>query len=167
MKHYIFLALLLLSSFGAAAQTHFNAKGLADTFLDEDGEEVTFSTILEENKGQSVLIDIWASWCKDCIVGLPKLNELLESYPDVSLVCISLDKTEEKWHAGIEKYYENQGQHFFAPKGWKSDLFTTIDLDWIPRYLLLDKTGKITVFKAIKADDKNLINQLRKQENEK
>ncbi len=52
------------------------------------------------------------------------------------------------------------GQHFWAPKGWESDLFSSIDLDWIPRYMVLDEEGKIKLFKAIKANDEEIIKHI-------
>lgn len=32
--------------------------------------------ILEAHKGKTVVVNVWASWCKDCIVGLPNLKAL-------------------------------------------------------------------------------------------
>ena len=40
--------------------------------------------------------------------------------------------------------------------GWKGDFATFLDLDWIPRYIVVDKTSKIMVFRAIKVDDNKL-----------
>jgi hypothetical protein len=31
-------------------------------------------------------------------------------------------------------------------------VFGTIDLDWIPRYIIVDKTGKIVLYRAIETD---------------
>src|SRR5688572_19620444 len=41
-----------------------------------NGEKVDVSQLLELHKGKKVVIDFWASWCRDCIIGLPKLEEL-------------------------------------------------------------------------------------------
>ena len=35
-----------------------------------------------------------------------------------------------------------------------------VKLNWIPRYMVVDKTGKIALFKAIEADDEKLIETL-------
>lgn len=147
-----------------AQQTTFTETALADTFLDQNGKEITFGEILEANHGKTVLIDVWATWCKDCIQGMPKVKKLMKAYPDVVFVFLSLDKAQDKWHSGISKYELGNGQHFFVPKGWKSPMFDTIDLDWIPRYMLVDGSGQIKVFKAIEADDKNLVKQLKNEQ---
>ena len=36
----------------------------------------------------------------------------------------------------------------------------SIDLNWIPRYMVVDKTGKIALYNVIEADDEKLIKTL-------
>ena len=45
--------------------------------------------------------------------------------------------------------------------GWKGPLGQFLDLDWIPRYMIIDPESKILVYNAIKTTDKNLLNQLK------
>jgi hypothetical protein len=45
--------------------------------------------------------------------------------------------------------------------GWTGAMGTFLDLDWIPRYMILDQQGQIKVFKAIKTSDKTLLNNLK------
>ena len=45
--------------------------------------------------------------------------------------------------------------------GWKGAMGTFLDLDWIPRYMIIDKQGAIKVFKAIKTSDITLLNNLK------
>ena len=120
--------------------------------LSMDGDEVTFEQILEAHKGKPVLIDIWASWCKDCIAGFPKLKELQAKNTQMDYVFLSLDKEIDRWKNGIEKY-ALAGDHYYIKAGWKGDFCTSIDLDWIPRYILLDAKGKIKVYRAIETTD--------------
>ena len=56
--------------------TTFSEAALKDEFITIDENVVPFSAILEQHKGQTIFIDIWASWCKDCRKGLPKVKEL-------------------------------------------------------------------------------------------
>jgi len=107
-----------------------------------------------------VLIDIWATWCKDCIVGMPIVRKLKKDYPNVKLVYISLDRNEVSWRKGIKRFEIEEGLHFWAEDGWESELFQSIDLDWIPRYMILDEHGKIKLYRAIKASDKEIVKQL-------
>lgn len=157
-----YLIISFFSFFAIQAQEHaFSDEALNDTLINLEGEDVTFNSIIEKNIGNVVLIDIWATWCKDCIVGMPIVNKLKKDYPNVVFVYISLDKDERSWKQGIKRFKIENGSHFWAVDGWKSELFKSIDLDWIPRYMILDEKGKIKLYKAIKASDKEIIKQLK------
>ena len=132
-------------------KTEFSEKALAETLLTTDGKQVKFQDILKKQKGKTTVIEVWASWCGDCVKAMPKLKELQASNPKVSYVFISMDKTADKWKEGIEKHQLN-GLHFMANDGMKGAFGTAIDLDWIPRYIIIDKTGKIVVYRAIETD---------------
>ena len=129
----LYLIISFFSLFAIQAQEHsFSDEALNDTLINLEGEDVTFNSIIEENIGNVVLIDIWATWCKDCIVGMPIVNKLKKDYPNVVFVYISLDRDESSWKQGIKRFKIENGSHFWAVDGWKSELFQSIDLDWIP-----------------------------------
>ncbi|WP_335974506.1 thioredoxin family protein [Gaetbulibacter jejuensis] len=140
--------------------TQFSQDALNDTFVTLSGETIPFNEILTKHKDKTILIDVWASWCKDCIKGMPKVKTLQENNTDVVYVFLSLDKSMDSWKRGIDKY-QVEGDHYFMQSGWKGDFGTFIDLDWIPRYMVVDETGTIKLFKAVKADDSKLINALK------
>ena len=76
---------------------------------------------------------------------------------------LSVDRAQDKWKGGIEKLGIESGDHYFITAGWKGSTFcSSIDLDWIPRYMIVSPEGKITLFKAIETNDKELINTLNK-----
>ena len=121
------------------------------------GKELPLSEILAAHRGQRVVIDFWASWCRDCIVGLPKLNRLMEEtagHP-VDYVFISLDKDKGKWRSAIKRF-GIPGEHYRMKNGWKNTLSNYVGLDWIPRYLVLDETGRVRMPKAVSADEPEL-----------
>lgn len=148
---YIAILFLLLSC-NTEKPTQFSQEALQDTFITLDGTALPFQDILAQYKGKTVLIDVWASWCRDCIKGIPKVKKLQEEHSEVAYVFLSLDKTDSSWKNGIKKY-QLSGDHYYMKSGWKGAFGKFLDLDWIPRYLVLDKEGNIKLFKAIKADD--------------
>ncbi|UYW02187.1 TlpA family protein disulfide reductase [Flavobacterium agricola] len=159
-KKFILLSFILLSAV-TVAQTKFNETALNYKMELLDGKTQTFKKILNKYKGKTVLIDVWASWCPDCIKGLPKLKELQAQHPEVVYLFLDLDKTQDKWKAAIEKY-DIKGEHIYAEGGMKSEFGQAIKLDWIPRYILINKKGDIEVFRAITADNENLETTLNK-----
>jgi thiol-disulfide isomerase/thioredoxin len=157
MRNVLFIFLFVVSACSQAQdETQFSQKALAEKMISLDGEEVTFSEIIEQYKGKKVVIDIWGSWCGDCIQGMPIVKELQkDSSDEVIYLFLSLDTSLSSWKKGIQRH-QVKGAHYFMPSGWKSDFNTSIDLDWIPRYMVVDKTGAIELFKATKATSEDL-----------
>lgn len=158
MKKYILLISFLGCLAGAYAQkTAFSEAALKESFTTKDNKTQTLKDILESYKGKKVFIEMWASWCKDCLVDIPNVTAIKSKYKNVAYLTLSLDKTFESWLDGLKKY-NIDSDSYWIQNGWKGSPFCKdIALDWIPRYLVLDEKGAITLFKAVKADDKNLL----------
>ncbi|WP_269225879.1 TlpA family protein disulfide reductase [Flavobacterium eburneipallidum] len=150
-KTLVLLTLLMIISCTNAQKTAFSKEALTETLLATDGSQVAFGDILKKHQGKTLVIEVWASWCGDCVKAMPKIKELQANNPDVDYVFISMDKTADKWKNGIEKH-ELKGEHFMANDQMKGVFGKAIDLDWIPRYIIIDKTGKIVIYRAIETD---------------
>jgi thiol-disulfide isomerase/thioredoxin len=153
MKKILFFTSLALSiiSCSNAQNKEFSKESLAKKLIALDDSEITFQEILKKHAGKVTVIEVWASWCSDCVKAMPKLKELQADNIDVDYVFISMDKASDKWKAGIEKH-EIKGDHYWATDGMKGEFGKTIDLDWIPRYIVIDKNGKIITYRAIETD---------------
>ncbi len=161
MKKIIVVATMLISTLGCAQkeETSFKKDGLENVMVSSENKPITFAEILKKYEGKTIIIDVWASWCSDCVKGMPKVKELQEKNPEVTFLFISMDKSYESWLKGIEKY-EVRGEHYLTTDGMKGVFGKSIDLDWIPRYMVVDKKGKIALYKVIEADDEKLIKTL-------
>ena len=100
---------------------------------------------LNDFKGKVIFVDIWATWCSPCIEGLPHVLELkkkFESDKDVVFIFIANNK-EEPWEKYLAEHPDFTGVHLRARteveylyyKAWKGG--------GIPRYMLIDKQGRI------------------------
>ena len=145
------LAALMLFAFCAPEKKSFSETALSEKLLAADGSQQTFKDILDKHKGQTLLIEVWASWCGDCVKAMPKFKELQANNGTVSYMFISMDKTADKWKSGIEKH-NLKGDHYMALDQMKGVFAKAIDLDWIPRYIIVDKAGKIILYRAIETD---------------
>ena len=161
IKKLFILATLLVSTLGCAQkeETTFKKEALLNAMFTIENEQIKFTEILKKYEGKTVVIDVWASWCSDCIKGMPKVKSLQEQYPNVVYLFISMDKTYDAWKSGIQKH-QLEGEHYLTSDGMKGVFGKSINLDWIPRYMVVDKTGRIALYKVIEADDKNLIKTL-------
>lgn len=160
------LAIIAVFSCSNAQKTEFSKEALSEKLIAFDGNNIEFHDILKENKGKVVLIEMWASWCSDCVKAMPKLKELQAANPEVSYVFVSMDKTVDKWREGIDKH-QLKGSQYLAPDGMKGAFGKAIDLDWIPRYIIIDKTGKIIIYRAIETDFEKINDTLKQLTNEK
>lgn len=111
------------------------------TFADQDGNLVSMGDF----KGKVVLIDVWATWCQPCLAQIPHLKKLEKEMEgkDFAIISISLDTDEAKeiWQKMI-KQLGLGGTQLFAASG-KEDFSQHYEIRGIPRFILIDKAGKI------------------------
>ena len=147
---FILSAIASLSCSNAQVK-EFSKETMTKKLVQTDNSQVSFKDILKKNKGNVTVIEIWASWCGDCVKAMPKVKEMQTNNPNVNYVFISMDKAYDKWLAGIDKH-ELKGDHYWVTDGMKGEFGKSIDVDWIPRYIILDKNGKIVTYRAIETD---------------
>ena len=152
--------LFLLVMIGCNTPTQFSDLSLQEKFTDINLEEQTFESILSKHSGKKILINIWASWCRDCIVGLPHLKKLQQENPEVVFVNLSLDKSLVTWKQALNRY-QIRGDHYYLSQGKKGVFGKFINLWWIPRYMVVNETGDIILFKATKITDKKIVKALK------
>ncbi|KAF2517533.1 TlpA family protein disulfide reductase [Flavobacterium salilacus subsp. salilacus] len=162
MKKILLLPLLLITITACTekeAPTTFSEATLNSKMkYIETGTEMPFKDVLDKYKGNVIVIDVWASWCPDCAKGMPKVHKLQEQFPDIVYLFLSYDKTPDDWKTGIDKF-EVKGEHYYIGHSeYKNgDFRNGIELDWIPRYIVVDKESNIALYRAIEADDEKLI----------
>ena len=145
------LVTLAIISCSNAQKTEFSNEALSAKLLTIDRGQIPFKTLVKKHKEKTLLIEVWASWCGDCVKAMPKIQELQANNPDIDYMFISMDKTDNQWKEGIAKY-DLKGEHFMAKDQMKGVFAKAIDLDWIPRYIIVDKTGKIVLYRATETD---------------
>lgn len=126
----------------------------------------TFSDLIEEFKGQYILLDIWATWCHPCVEDFKHKDTIEEYMQDKNIITlyISIDppKWEDRWRNSI-KYNQLDGYHVRPNREFITDMWDVIGgyRGSIPRYVLINDKGK--VFKASAArpsQDNQLISQI-------
>ncbi|WP_396192212.1 TlpA family protein disulfide reductase [Flavobacterium sp.] len=155
MKKILLILIVVMTTISCtnAQEKQFSEEALNGQITTLEGNEIAFRDILEQHKGKTILIEVWASWCSDCVKAMPKLKEIQKENPDVAYVFISMDKSFEKWNEGIKKH-EVEGDHYWVndEKGMKGSFGQSIDLDWIPRYIVVNKEGSVDLYRAIEKD---------------
>lgn len=115
---------------------------------------------LKEFKGKYVYLDIWASWCYPCRKEYPSLRELADNIDPrkIAVISISIDQQEYRWKGGMMGYGINQGIQWWAHD---TAFVTDFRVDRIPRFILLDKQGKVMRFSMTRPSDAQTITFLK------
>jgi thiol-disulfide isomerase/thioredoxin len=138
------------------SKTEFSKEALAQKITALDGKKLQIAEILKKHEGRILIIDFWASWCRDCILALPSTKELKEKNPEIDFVYFSLDRSHEQWKRGLEKYEIAGEENYWFDEGWKNNFNNYIDLNWVPRFMVIDQTGKIAKYYAISPNDPDI-----------
>ncbi|WBV61837.1 thioredoxin family protein [Chryseobacterium camelliae] len=134
-------------------KTNFSKEALNQKLEDEEGKSITIQQILDQHKGKVLVIDFWAGWCRDCLKALPKAKELEENNKNIDFVFLSLDRSKESFDKSLERFEMKDKENYWFSSGWKNDFNNYVDLNWIPRYMVIDQKSSIAKYYAISPED--------------
>lgn len=106
--------------------------------LDINGNEVSLADLA----GKYVYIDVWATWCGPCRGEIPHLKKLEHKYKgkNIHFVSISCDQDKAAWEKMVkEDKLEGIQLHFGKDQSFMDEYM----IRGIPRFILLDREGKI------------------------
>lgn len=98
---------------------------------------------LDDLKGKLVYVDVWATWCSPCLKEIPSLKKMDEHFEgeEIAFVSICISDKEERWRKMVNEK-ELGGIQLFAPDS-KISFIQDYSIRGIPRFILIDKEGKI------------------------
>ncbi|MEJ2005324.1 MAG: TlpA disulfide reductase family protein [Cyclobacteriaceae bacterium] len=105
-----------------------------------EGEVIPLSSL----RGNYVLVDFWAQWCRPCRMENPNVVAMYEKYSDqgFEVYGVSLDRSRDKWLQAIEEDNLHWTQ-VSDLKFWQSEAAQTYNISAIPFSVLLDPEGRI------------------------
>lgn len=131
---------------------------LEEKLVSIEGDTLSLKQVLAANQNKVKVIDFWASWCKPCVEEIQKVKSFkqdLSNTNDVNWIFISIDHDVESWKSMSNKLQEFgllENQYRIVNRK-ESDILNILDINMIPRYIIISKTDKIISEKAPKPSD--------------
>jgi thiol-disulfide isomerase/thioredoxin len=97
-------------------------------------------------RGRVYLLDVWATWCKDCIVELPALRAIHERFGPKGLTLLSISVDEEQGTADRYRRVREPMPWTHAWAGVAPDgegPLAALEVAWLPTTMLVGKDGRI------------------------
>jgi peroxiredoxin len=108
---------------------------------DPNGNVIALSSL----RGQVVLLDFWASWCKPCRQENPNVVAAYEKYKNdgFTIYSVSLDEDKAAWEKAIKADNLSWVNHVSDLKGWQSSAAALYGVQSIPASFLIDANGAV------------------------
>ncbi len=136
-----------------------SAKGKLAHF---SGTDVTWQNILEKHKGNVIYVDFWASWCAPCRSEMPASQALQKQFAgkEVVFVYVSIDENSVDWKKASKLEAIDGGESYIIIRPEKSELTKQYKISSIPRYFLIDKSGKVVNANAPRPSDNQILKEI-------
>ena len=133
-------ALLGVNSFGEEKLDSLKIGDKSPDFNATDRDAKEFS--LKSLKGKYVYIDVWATWCGPCKREIPFMKELEKKFvgKKIAFVGISSEKNRGKW---LEMLRIQKMDGIQLNTSGDESFIKAYKIRGIPRFILLDKKGRI------------------------
>ena len=158
MMKKVLLLFVLLSLGAIAARAQFNQQDLDNKYATElvkvgtaapdfkmktpEGKTLQFSKFA---KGKTVVLDFWASWCRDCRKDAPEVVRMYEKYRQygIEFLGISMDTDVEAWKKAIGQFGITYPQVSELKKFKETDIAKAYGVNWIPSMVVIGPDGQV------------------------
>ena len=96
-------------------------------------------------KGKTVVLDFWASWCRDCRKDAPEVVRMYEKYRQhgIEFIGISMDTDVEAWKKAIGQFGITYPQVSELKKFKETDIAKAYGVNWIPSMVVIGPDGQV------------------------
>lgn len=146
-------------------RTHRDALSIHSVIADAAslGEGSLFNDLTAKYKGKVVYIDIWATWCKPCLMEMKNARILREKFKgqDVVFVYLCINSPQEALWKKLIAAHAIEGENFLINDKQLNELNNRFSIGSIPRYLIVDRAGNVSNENASRPGSSVTLNEIR------
>lgn len=109
---------------------------------------------LSEYKGQGVLLNFWATWCKPCEREMPYIENQYQQFKDQGVQVLAVNSSESE--LVINKFVERKGLNFPVMIDKDGQVQAAYGIYNLPHTFLIDKAGNVVESHTGELDEKTL-----------
>lgn len=122
-----------------------------------------FNNILLKNKGKVIYLDFWGTWCSGCFAQFPYVEKMHNNFneKDVAFVYLCCSSQQAPYENVIKKF-QLKGQHYLLNQEQYEYFEKQFQIAGLPRYVLIDKYGKVYDKNASRPADEQTLKVINK-----
>jgi len=151
MKYlFLFLFLLILTLFSKAQLPDVEVQDLDQNWIS-----------LEKLGGEKLtVIDFWATWCKPCVTGIPKLNSIYQEFSKQGVEFIGVNVDGPRNQSKVKPFANSLGIKYPIVLDPNQDLVNDFNVTAFPTLIVLNSKGKeVFVHEGFNPGDENIIKE--------
>tara|TARA_B100000953_G_scaffold294956_1_gene285421 strand:+ start:584 stop:1627 length:1044 start_codon:yes stop_codon:yes gene_type:complete len=134
---------------------------VGDQLFDIKGENYLSKEVSTQDfRGDILLIDFWASWCKPCIDKFPELKIIEKRFKEdnLTVIGISLEEERNKWKIAIDKH-NLTWTNIFINQNMTGEISKIYGINSIPFNIVINREGQIIAKNVSENDISQIIDE--------
>lgn len=134
--------------------------------IDLNSNSILLKSVFQKFNNSFLYVDLWASWCSPCMDEMKHYKELTTYFNNkaITFLFISLDESFTYWKQATKSFsfLTEIKKSYLLKNNFKSQFSKDFNIVSIPRYMIINKKGKVINDNAPRPSDPALIPLLNK-----